>query len=103
MFVERRAKEPVVPLHLFRNRTFSSSMLSIFFATFGFGAVIIFLPLYFLIVEGVSYTESGYRLLPFMFGLILASIASGQIVSRTGRYKPVDPRRHRDADRRHGA
>jgi MFS family permease len=78
-----------VSLHLFRNRTFSFSMVSIFFATFGFGAVIIFLPLYFLIVEGVSYTDSGYRLLPFMFGLILASIASGQIVSRTGRYKPV--------------
>jgi EmrB/QacA subfamily drug resistance transporter len=89
VFVERRSPEPVIPLHLFRNRTFSSSMLSIFFATFGFGAVIIFLPFYFLIVEGTSATESGYRLLPFMFGLILASIASGQIVSRTGRYKPV--------------
>ncbi|HET9852969.1 MAG TPA: MDR family MFS transporter [Candidatus Limnocylindrales bacterium] len=89
VFVERRAADPVVPLHLFRNRTFSFSMVSIFFATFGFGAVIIFLPLYFLIVEGVSYTDSGYRLLPFMLGLIIASIASGQIVSRTGRYKPV--------------
>jgi EmrB/QacA subfamily drug resistance transporter len=89
VMVERRSPEPVIPLHLFRNRTFSSSMLSIFFATFGFGAVIIFLPLYFLIVEGATATESGYRLLPFMFGLILASIASGQIVSRTGRYKPV--------------
>ena len=89
ILVERRAADPIVPLHLFRNRTFSFSMVSIFFATFGFGAVIIFLPLYFLIVEGVSYTDSGYRLLPFMFGLILASIASGQIVSRTGRYKPV--------------
>ena len=89
VFVERRSPEPVIPLHLFRNRTFSSSMLSIFFATFGFGAVIIFLPFYFLIVEGTSATESGYRLLPFMFGLIVASIASGQIVSRTGRYKPI--------------
>ncbi len=89
VLVERRAADPVVPLHLFRNRTFSFSMVSIFFATFGFGAVIIFLPLYFLIVEGVSYTDSGYRLLPFMFGLITSSIASGQIVSRTGRYKPV--------------
>jgi EmrB/QacA subfamily drug resistance transporter len=88
VFVERRSPEPVIPLRLFRNRTFSSSMLAIFFATFGFGAVIIFLPLYFLIVQGVSYTDSGYRLLPFMFGLITASIASGQLVARTGRYKP---------------
>ncbi|MFL5777563.1 MAG: MDR family MFS transporter [Chloroflexota bacterium] len=89
ILVERRAVEPVIPLHLFRNRTFSASMVSIFFATFGFGALIIFLPFYFLIVEGTSATESGYRFLPFMFGLILSSIASGQIVSRTGRYKPV--------------
>jgi EmrB/QacA subfamily drug resistance transporter len=88
ILVERRAKEPVIPLHLFRNRTFSSSMISIFFATFGFGALIIFLPFYFLIVEGVSFTESGYRFLPFMFGLIISSILSGQLVSRTGRYKP---------------
>jgi EmrB/QacA subfamily drug resistance transporter len=87
--VERRAAEPVIPLRLFRNRTFSASMASIFFATFGFGALIIFLPLYFIIVEGSSATESGYRFLPFMFGLIIASIASGQIVSRTGRYRPV--------------
>jgi MFS family permease len=89
VFIERRSPEPVIPLRLFRNRTFSASMLAIFFATFGFGAVIIFLPLYFLIVQGVSYTQSGYQLLPFMFGLILASISSGQIVARTGRYKPV--------------
>jgi MFS family permease len=88
VFVERRSPEPVIPLRLFRNRTFTSSMLAIFFATFGFGAVIIFLPLYFLIVQGVSYTDSGYRLLPFMFGLISASILSGQLVARTGRYKP---------------
>jgi EmrB/QacA subfamily drug resistance transporter len=87
--VERRSSEPVIPLRLFRNRTFSSSMVSIFFATFGFGAVIIFLPFYFLIVQGASTTESGYKFLPFMFGLILSSIASGQLVSRTGRYKPV--------------
>jgi EmrB/QacA subfamily drug resistance transporter len=88
LLVERRAPEPVIPLHLFRNRTFSASMVAIFLATFGFGALIIFLPFYFLIVEGTSATESGYRFLPFMFGLIISSIASGQIVSRTGRYKP---------------
>jgi EmrB/QacA subfamily drug resistance transporter len=89
VFVERRSPEPVVPLRLFRNRTFSTSMVSIFFATFGFGALIIFLPFYFLIVEGATTTESGLRFLPFVAGLILASIASGQIVSRTGRYKWV--------------
>jgi EmrB/QacA subfamily drug resistance transporter len=89
VLLERRAVEPVVPLHLFRNRTFSASMIAIFFAAFSFGALIIFLPFYFLIVEGVSATESGYRFLPLMFGLITSSIISGQVVSRTGRYKPV--------------
>jgi EmrB/QacA subfamily drug resistance transporter len=89
VIVEARAAEPIIPLHLFRNRTFSASMVAIFLATFGFGAAIIFLPLYFQIVEGTSATASGYKLLPFLFGLIVSSIASGQIVSRTGRYKGV--------------
>jgi EmrB/QacA subfamily drug resistance transporter len=89
ILVEQRATEPIIPLHLFRNRTFSGSMIAIFFATFGFGAAIIFLPLYFQVVEGANATSSGYRLLPFLVGLIGGSIASGQIVSRTGRYKPI--------------
>jgi EmrB/QacA subfamily drug resistance transporter len=89
IFIERRSPEPVIPLHLFRNRTFSASMASIFFATFGFGALIIFLPFYFLVVEGASATASGYRFLPFIFGLILSSIISGQVVSRIGRYKVI--------------
>jgi len=89
VIVEGRVAEPIIPLRLFRNRTFSASMVAIFFATFGFGAAIIFLPLYFQIVEHSSATESGYKLLPFLFGLIFSSIVSGQIVSRTGRYKPV--------------
>ena len=87
--VESRAAEPIIPLHLFRIRTFSASMVAIFLATFGFGAAIIFLPLYFQIVEGSSATESGYQLLPFLVGLIISSIASGAMVSRTGRYKAI--------------
>jgi MFS family permease len=87
VYVEGRAKEPIIPLRLFRNRTFSASMVSIFFATFGFGAAIIFLPLYFQVVGGATATESGYKLLPFLIGLIFSSILSGQIVSRTGRYR----------------
>jgi EmrB/QacA subfamily drug resistance transporter len=89
IFVESRATEPIIPLHLFRNRTFSASMVAIFLATFGFGAAIIFLPLYFQVVEGSSATASGYKLLPFLFGLIVSSIASGAIVSRTGKYKAI--------------
>jgi EmrB/QacA subfamily drug resistance transporter len=89
VWAERRAAEPIVPLHLFRDRTFSASMVAIFLATFGFGAAIIFLPLYFQVVQGASATESGYMLLPFLIGLIFASILSGQIVARTGRYRTL--------------
>ena len=87
VLVEARAEEPIIPLHLFKSRTFSASMVAIFLATFGFGAAIIFLPLYYQVVEGASATESGYKLLPFLLGLIFSSILSGQIVARTGRYK----------------
>jgi len=89
VWAESRAEEPIVPLHLFQSRTFSASMVAIFLATFGFGAAIIFLPLYFQVVQGASATESGYMLLPFLFGLIFASILSGQIVARTGRYRTL--------------
>jgi EmrB/QacA subfamily drug resistance transporter len=89
VIVESRVAQPIIPLHLFRNRTFSASMVSIFFATFGFGASIIFLPLYFQVVEGADPTTSGLKLFPFLVGLIGSSIGSGFIVSRTGRYKPI--------------
>jgi EmrB/QacA subfamily drug resistance transporter len=89
VLAERRAAEPIIPLHLFRNRTFSASMVAIFLATFGFGAAIIFLPLYYQVVQGASATESGYKLLPFLVGLIFSSIVSGQIVARRGTYKWV--------------
>jgi EmrB/QacA subfamily drug resistance transporter len=87
VWVESWAKEPMIPLHLFRNRTFAISMVAVFTAMFGFFGAVVFLPLWFQVVQGASATESGYKLLPFLFGLILSSIASGQIVSRTGHYK----------------
>jgi EmrB/QacA subfamily drug resistance transporter len=87
VLVEARAREPIVPLDLFRNRTFSLSMLAVFTASFGFFGSIVFLPLWFQVVERSSPTQSGYQLLPFLAGLIISSIVSGQVVSRTGRYK----------------
>jgi Na+/melibiose symporter-like transporter len=89
--VEAKAKDPMIPLDLFRNRTFAVSAVATFFAVFGFSILIIFLPLWFQIVKGESTTASGYLLFPFLIGLIFSSIAAGQIVSRTGRYK-VAPR-----------
>jgi EmrB/QacA subfamily drug resistance transporter len=89
ILVEWRAKDPMIPLDLFRNRTFSVSVIATFFAVFGFSVLIIFLPLWFQIVQGASTTASGYLLFPFLFGLIFSSIAAGLLVSRTGRYKAL--------------
>ena len=87
LFAETRAEDPVIPLDLFKNRTFAVSAVATLFAIFGFSTLIIFLPLWFQVVQGDSPTASGYALFPFLAGLIVSSILAGQIVSRTGRYK----------------
>jgi len=87
VLAEARAKEPIVPLNLFRIRTYTSSMISTFFASFAFFGAIIFLPRWFQIVHGFTPTNSGLAALPLMAGLIFSSITSGLIVARTGRYK----------------
>jgi len=87
VLAEARAKEPIVPLNLFRNRTYAASMVATFFAAFAFFGAIIFLPRWFQIVQGYSSTNSGLAALPLMVGLIASSIGSGLIVARTGRYK----------------
>jgi EmrB/QacA subfamily drug resistance transporter len=85
---ERRAREPVLPLALFRNRVFSVTSaigLVVGFALFG---SVTYLPLFLQVVNGASPTGSGLQILPLMGGLLVTSIASGQIISRTGKYKP---------------
>src|SRR4051812_25947789 len=84
---ESRAAEPIVPLGLFRNRAFTVSVASVFLASFGFFAAIVFLPRWLQVVGGASATISGYQMLPLLGGLIFSAIASGQIVARTGRYR----------------
>ena len=87
ILAESRAKEPIVPLHLWTGRTYSATMVSVFFAAFAFFGAIVFLPRWFQVVEGFSPTNSGLAALPLMVGLIFSSIVSGLIVARTGRYK----------------
>ena len=87
LFAESRAKEPIVPLDLWKGRTYSATMVSVFFAAFAFFGAIVFLPRWFQVVEGFSPTNSGLAALPLMVGLIGSSIVSGLLVSRTGRYK----------------
>lgn len=87
IFAEYKAKEPIIPLKLFKNRNFvlaTAAGLLIGVAMFGSLA---YLPTYLQMVSGVNATVSGYLLLPMIVGLMLTSIFSGQIASRTGRYK----------------
>ncbi|MGD0083196.1 MAG: MDR family MFS transporter [Acidimicrobiales bacterium] len=85
--VERRATEPVLPLHLFSNRAFSVASVVGFIVGFAMFGAITYLPAFFQIVRGESPTISGLQLLPLMAGMLIVSIGSGQIISRTGRYR----------------
>ena len=87
ILTELRAEEPVLPLRLFRNRAFwvtSCVGLVVGFALFG---VVTNLPLFLQVVKGSSPTASGMQMLPLMGGMLFSSITSGQLISRTGRYK----------------
>jgi EmrB/QacA subfamily drug resistance transporter len=88
VFVEARAAEPILPLELFRNRVFTvTSAVGFIIGLALFGAVT-YLPLYLQDVKGHSPTTSGLLITPMMAGLLTTSIASGQLISRFGRYKP---------------
>src|SRR5438309_4811312 len=87
VWVESRASEPIVPLGLFRTRSFTISVIAMFFASLAFFAPVVFLPRWFQVVGGASATQSGYQILALLGGLIISAMASGQIVARTGRYK----------------
>jgi EmrB/QacA subfamily drug resistance transporter len=89
VIVESRIAEPIVPLGLFRIRAFTVSVAAMSLAGFGFFGAVIFLPRWFQTVAGASATESGFNLLPLLFGLIVSAISSGQIVARTHRYKAL--------------
>ncbi|MYR82595.1 MFS transporter [Streptomyces filamentosus] len=85
--VEHRAAEPIIPLRLFRDSVFNVTGLVgavVGIALFGAAS---YLPTYLQMVDGVSATESGLLMLPMMLGIVGGSIASGQLITRTGRYR----------------
>ena len=85
--IERRAAEPLLAPRLFRTRAFSVSAAIGFIVGFAMFGSITFLPLFMQTVKAVTPTESGLRLVAMMIGLLLTSMASGQIISRVGKYK----------------
>jgi MFS family permease len=85
--VERRAQEPMLPLHVFKNKNFSLAMVLTFFLGLGLFGAMTFLPLYQQTVQDASPTVSGLLFTPLMVASGITSIVAGQAVSRTGRYK----------------
>jgi EmrB/QacA subfamily drug resistance transporter len=87
LWVESRASDAILPLHLFRIKAFSISTLASFVISMSLLGVVMFMPLYMQVVQGVTATGSGVALLPLMGGLIVSSVVCGRLVARTGRYK----------------
>ncbi|WP_221891266.1 MDR family MFS transporter [Microbispora sp. KK1-11] len=85
--VERRAAEPVIPLRLFGNPVFRVANVFGFLAGAAMFSGIVFLPVYLQVVSGMSPTAAGLAMLPAMFGIIIATAVSGNLITRTGRYK----------------
>lgn len=87
VWVEGRAKEPILPLELFKVRVFAVGTVLAFVTGMSMFGAIIFMPLFLQVAVGVSATDSGLLLMPLMAGLLTSSITSGRLITRWGRYK----------------
>jgi EmrB/QacA subfamily drug resistance transporter len=86
--IERRVREPILPFDLLRNQTVASSVACMFLVGAAMFGTISFVPLFVQGVIGTSATSSGVVLTPLLLGAVTTSFLAGQIVSRTGRYRP---------------
>jgi len=84
---EHYAAEPILPLRLFRNRVFSLTGGAAFILGLSMMGGVLFLPLFLQVVTGASATNSGLLLLPLMAGIVVTSVTTGRLITRTGRYK----------------
>jgi EmrB/QacA subfamily drug resistance transporter len=89
VIIEMRSMEPVLPFALFKNRTVAVASGAVGLIALALFGTILFVPLFLQGVIGTSATQSGTALMPMMLAMVAASIGGGQIVGRTGRYKPV--------------
>ncbi|MEU3623227.1 MFS transporter [Amycolatopsis coloradensis] len=87
VFAEKRAKEPTLPMRLFRNPVFSVSAVLSFVVGFAMLGALSYLPTYLQYVHGISATDSGVRMLPMVIALLVAGVIAGNLVGKTGRYK----------------
>ena len=87
LVVEQRAAEPVLPPRLFRQRTFTIGTLVGLIVGFALFGSVTYMPIFLQVVRGASPTTSGLQMVPMMLGMLVSSIVSGQVISRTGRYR----------------
>ena len=86
---ESRVRQPIIPLDLFSTRTLAATNVAVFMVSSCMFAAVIFIPLYYQVVKGVSATASGYSMWPLLLGLIGTSVGAGFYLTRTGRYKAL--------------
>ncbi|WP_418275077.1 MDR family MFS transporter [Isoptericola jiangsuensis] len=89
VLVERHVAEPIIPLHLFRNRTFVLSIVASAAVGVAMFGTAVFLAQYMQLARGKTPTESGLLTMPMVIGTMVAGIVLGRIISRTGRYKGI--------------
>ena len=87
VMVERRASEPIMPLHLFKDRNFNFTTIAGLIIGIAMFGALAYLPTYLQMVTGANATKAGFLMIPLMAALLVTSIISGQLVSKTGRYK----------------
>ncbi|TAK89672.1 DHA2 family efflux MFS transporter permease subunit [Patescibacteria group bacterium] len=87
LWIEHTAADPLLPLRLFKERIFTLGNIIVMLGFLSMFGAVLYIPIFVQMVQGSSATNSGIILLPMMFSLVVMNIVSGQIVSRTGRYK----------------
>lgn len=87
VWIESRASDPILPLRLFKERTFSLGNMIVMLAFLSLFGAVLYIPIFVQTVQGSTATNSGLILLPLMAANVVANISAGQFVSRTGRYK----------------
>ncbi|MDO5752755.1 MDR family MFS transporter [Arthrobacter sp.] len=87
VWVEHRADHPIMSLHLFKDRNFNLTTAAGLITGIAMFGTLAYLPTYLQMVTGANATQAGFLMIPMMAGLLVTSIVSGQLVSKTGRYK----------------
>lgn len=89
IYAEKKAREPILPMKLFKNSIFNVSSIAMFLSSAVMFCGIIYIPLFIQGVQGMSASTSGLLIIPMLVSLTVASIATGQVISRTGTYKKL--------------